>query len=132
MDKEIERAKDLEELNRLQLAAIRAEEEQEAFRMITIQVPDLIGHKVEHPLFGKGAILSLDSYRLNVRFGHDERVFLYPDVFLKNNMSFSAPADMVCLVENESLKKQYEKAKLLAKEAREAYDRKSMDFSTSW
>ena len=100
--------------------------------MISIIPPDLIGHAVEHPIFGKGTILSLESYKLRVHFDGDERVFLYPDAFLKRFMRLSAPADMVCLVENENLKEQRREIELAVEHAREKYNIESMAFHKKW
>ncbi|MBO5570584.1 MAG: hypothetical protein J6A79_16870 [Clostridia bacterium] len=125
------RANERTELNRLLQAAVEAEQALAAFETTGLLPLDLAGQEVKHFLFGTGTILSLEGYKLTVRFGEQEKALVYPDV-LGKQLKLASPDIMERLTENEQAKAKLAELEKTAKTARAKYNKKKAAFDRKW
>ena len=57
---------------------------------LSLRLPEVEGLTVVHRVFGSGTVISCNDGRMNVRFSHSEKAFLYPKAFLSG---FLKPED---------------------------------------
>ena len=57
---------------------------------LSYRLPEVEGLTVVHRVFGPGTVISCNDGRMNVRFSHSEKAFLYPKAFLSG---FLKPED---------------------------------------
>ena len=67
-----------------------------------------------------------------VRFDHEEKSFIYPDVFLSKILEFSSPANAELVRNHEKQKLQQAKLEKEAEELRATYEKKKDAFNTKW
>lgn len=128
----ITRAQEREKLDELYQAAVKAERLLEASDVSDTLTFDLIGREVKHSLFGNGTILSLDGYKLTVRFDQGEKVFVHPHAFASKMLSFLSSEDANRYMEEEKEKKQKAQLKEAAVSARAAYEKSKTAFDKKW
>ena len=134
----IQRAKEREDMNIALQEAVTAEKQLDSFKMMSSLPLDLSGFEVKHSKFGSGTIVSLSKYesipqqKLVVRFDHEEKSFIYPDVFLSKILEFSSPANAELVRNHEKQKLQQAKLEKEAEELRATYEKKKDAFNTKW
>ena len=130
--KRIERAKERAALDGLKKEMLSARKQLEEFEATACLPPDLSGHMVHSKFFGEGRIASHNGTQLGVQFGAGIKQFIYPDVFIKKQLTAITDGDIESITASLAYAKQRTALETSAKQATGDYESALAAFNKKW
>jgi len=130
--KRIERAKERAALDGLKKEMLSTNKQLEDFEATACLPPDLTGHMVHSKFFGEGQIVSHSGTQLGVQFGAGIKQFIYPDVFIKKQLTAITDGDIESITASLAYAKQRTALETSAKQATSDYESALAAFNKKW